>query len=427
MAQETVNDYKYGGVTIPTGGEQLREYHNHIPEMKDYPRDANGAITGTTLVTRPKKYYYGLFFLPEHYYTKTETRNLIDTHQTNYHKVLTFQINSVQQTTYNGTAAASFNVPIAGSVLGVIKSQTTGTTSGRDYVVQVDSSGNAKVNVPWVDTDTKPGTLTTTSTATIATATAEALTGAISLHKVSKTGTYSDLIGLPTIGNATLTVTQNSVSKGTFTANATAAVTIALTDTTYAAATASTLGLIKSQTTGTTSGRDYVVQVDSSGNAKVNVPWVDTDTNTTYAAATTSAAGLMSAADKTTLNGIGTTYLKLSGGTMTGAIAMGGNNITGVGNITFSSDERLKTSIRDIYLNNDILNLVPKTYYWKDTNKSQDRMTGYIAQDVQVVEPDVVHTDDQGYLSIDYVQLLIRQVYALTQKVKILEDRISKL
>lgn len=43
-------------------------------------------------------------------------------------------------------------------------------------------------------------------------------------------------------------------------------------------ATSTTLGLVKSSTTGTTENRDYKVQVNSDGTMKVNVPW----TNTTY-------------------------------------------------------------------------------------------------------------------------------------------------
>ena len=53
-------------------------------------------------------------------------------------------------------------------------------------------------------------------------------------------------------------------------------------NTTYSVATASALGLVKSSTTGTTSNRDYKVQINSDGTMKVNVPWTDTDTNTTY-------------------------------------------------------------------------------------------------------------------------------------------------
>ena len=56
-------------------------------------------------------------------------------------------------------------------------------------------------------------------------------------------------------------------------------------------ANASTLGGVKSSTTGTTPGRDYNVQVNSDGTMKVNVPW--TDNNTTYAQATDSTLGLV--------------------------------------------------------------------------------------------------------------------------------------
>lgn len=62
-------------------------------------------------------------------------------------------------------------------------------------------------------------------------------------------------------------------------------------------AAASTLGGVK--TGYTTSGKNYKVQVDASGNAFVNVPW--TDNNTTYAVVTASANGLMSSAMLATL------------------------------------------------------------------------------------------------------------------------------
>ena len=68
------------------------------------------------------------------------------------------------------------------------------------------------------------------------------------------------------------------------------------------AATSEKIGGIKSQKTGTTSGKDYKIEVASDGTAKVNVPW--TDTNTTYEKATTSADGLMSKEDKSKLDGL---------------------------------------------------------------------------------------------------------------------------
>lgn len=43
------------------------------------------------------------------------------------------------------------------SALGLVKSSTTGTTSNRDYAVEVKSDGTMKVNVPWTDTNTQDG------------------------------------------------------------------------------------------------------------------------------------------------------------------------------------------------------------------------------------------------------------------------------
>ena len=56
------------------------------------------------------------------------------------------------------------------------------------------------------------------------------------LATVATSGSYSDLSNkptIPTVNNATLTITQNGTSKWTFTANASSNATIALTDTTY--------------------------------------------------------------------------------------------------------------------------------------------------------------------------------------------------
>ena len=77
-------------------------------------------------------------------------------------------------------------------------------------------------------------TLNTTASTAQSTNASEAIAGSgtITLHKVAKTGTYSDLIGLPTIPtvyDATLTITQNSSTVGTFAANASTASTINIT------------------------------------------------------------------------------------------------------------------------------------------------------------------------------------------------------
>ena len=66
-------------------------------------------------------------------------------------------------------------------------------------------------------------------------------------------------------------------------------IVIAAKDTVYSIANASTPGLVKSSTTGTTSGRDYNVQVNADGTMKVNVPWTDTNTAHSH----TAGAGLI--------------------------------------------------------------------------------------------------------------------------------------
>lgn len=93
-------------------------------------------------------------------------------------------------------------------------------------------------------------------------------------------------------------------------------------NTTYSQATSSTLGLVKIGFT--ESGKDYPVELNSSGQMFVNVPW--TDTNTTYSVATISANGLMSSTDKAKLEGIATganNYVLPAAGESIGGVKQG--------------------------------------------------------------------------------------------------------
>lgn len=151
---------------------------------------------------------------------------------------------------------STFTPPTSSAtVLGGIK--VGYTTSGKNYKVQLDSSGNAYVNVPWTDNNT-----------TYNEATADTL-GLVKIGYVSNGKNYAVLL-----------------------ANGKMYVNVPWTDnnTTYAQATSDKLGLVKIGYSAT--GKNYPVVLDGSGKMYVNVPW--TDTNTTYSnmgAATSSAAG----------------------------------------------------------------------------------------------------------------------------------------
>ena len=152
---------------------------------------------------------------------------------------------------------STFTPPTAAaSTLGGVK--VGYTTSGKNYKLQVDASGNAFVNVPWTDNNT-----------TYNQATADTL-GLVKIGYTSSGKNYA--VSLDANGKMYVNVpwTDNN--------------------TTYTQATSDNLGLVKIGYSA--NGKNYPVVLDGSGKMYVNVPW--TDTNTTYSnmgAATSSAAG----------------------------------------------------------------------------------------------------------------------------------------
>ena len=132
----------------------------------------------------------------------------------------------------------------AASTLGGVK--VGYTTSGKNYKLQVDASGNAFVNVPWTDNNT-----------TYNQATADTL-GLVKIGYSSSGKNYA--VSLDSNGKMYVNVpwTDNN--------------------TTYAQATSDNLGLVKIGYSA--NGKNYPVALDGSGKMYVNVPW--TDTNTTY-------------------------------------------------------------------------------------------------------------------------------------------------
>lgn len=202
------------------------------------------------------------------------------------------------------------------------------TASGKNYAVQLDGDGKAYVTVNWTDTNT---------TYTVATSSADGLMSKSDKSKLDGIAANANNYSLPKATSSALgglmigyttTGKQYAVQLD---ASGKAYVAVAWENTTYSAATTSANGLMSSSdkskldgiaanannyslpkaTTSalggvmigySASGKNYAVQLDSSGKMYVSVPW--TDTNTTYNVATTSANGLMSSSDKSKLDGI---------------------------------------------------------------------------------------------------------------------------
>lgn len=148
------------------------------------------------------------------------------------------------------------------------------TNSGRNYKLELDSNGKAFVNVPW--TNTTYSNATTEMSGLMSTSDKSKLDGitssadAVSFSRTLSSGTK---IGTITINGANTDIYAPTAG----------------TSPTYGQATSSTLGLVKIGYP--ESGKNYPVELNSSGQMYVNVPW--TDNNTTYGLATTSANGLL--------------------------------------------------------------------------------------------------------------------------------------
>ena len=102
-------------------------------------------------------------------------------------------------------------------------------------------------------------------------------------------------------------------------------------------------------------------------------------------------------------------------------------NFVAQGNVTAYSDRRLKKDITPI---TDALSKVEQlTGYTYERTDTGERQTGLIAQDVQAVLPEAVHTDPDGTLSLAYgnmVGLLVEAIKELKAEVADLKMQLSK-
>lgn len=139
--------------------------------------------------------------------------------------------------------------------------------NGRNYAVELDSSGKAYVNVPWTDTNTIYNVATTSANGLMSSSDKSKLDGiqagadAVSFSRSLSSGTK---IGTININGANTDIYAPTAGKPVE----------------YGVATSTTLGLVRIGYP--ESGKNYPVELNSSNQMYVNVPW--TDNNTTYSA-----------------------------------------------------------------------------------------------------------------------------------------------
>lgn len=103
--------------------------------------------------------------------------------------------------------------------------------------------------------------------------------------------------------------------------------------------------------------------------------------------------------------------------------------------IDYNSDERLKQNITEIKSSNEIINkLRPVSYFWNETGKKKggnaQLQYGLLAQEVEKVLPNIVSTDNDGYKSVNYnelIPLLLQTVQDQGKKIEELQKELHQL
>lgn len=185
--------------------------------------------------------------------------------------------------------------------------------NGRNYAVELDSSGKAYVNVPWTDTNTIYNVATTSANGLMSSSDKSKLNGiqagadAVSFSRSLSSGTK--------IGTININGTNTDIYAPT-----------AGEPVEYGVATSTTLGLVRIGYP--ESGKNYPVELNSSNQMYVNVPW--TDNNTTYSAgAGLSLSGTVFSLGKatpTTLGGVKVSSTEISTVSTVAATTFGSQN-----------------------------------------------------------------------------------------------------
>ncbi|RYU93592.1 tail fiber domain-containing protein [Emticicia agri] len=108
------------------------------------------------------------------------------------------------------------------------------------------------------------------------------------------------------------------------------------------------------------------------------------------------------------------------------------------GNLIQTSDKRLKKDFSPLHNSlQTIAQLNGYHYKWLEESRSKDLQTGLIAQEVQKIFPELVQTDEKGFLSVNYIGLVPHLIEAVKElrnennalkgKNQSLESRLDKI
>lgn len=224
--------------------------------------------------------------------------------------------NTIYVRGYNGTSWSSWtkiaSIPQASSsALGGIKIGYS--DNGRNYAVELDSSGKAYVNVPWTDTNTTYNVATTSANGLMSSSDKSKLDGiqagadAVSFSRSLSSGTKIGTININGTNTDIYAPTAGEPVK-------------------YGVATSTTLGLVRIGYP--KRGKSYPVELNSSNQMYVNVPW--TDNNTTYSAGAglslSGTAFSLKKATPTTLGGVKVSSTEISTVSTVAATTFGSQN-----------------------------------------------------------------------------------------------------
>lgn len=101
--------------------------------------------------------------------------------------------------------------------------------------------------------------------------------------------------------------------------------------------------------------------------------------------------------------------------------------------VDYNSDARLKQNINAVTNANEMLaKLNPVSYFWNENGKKKggnaQLQYGLIAQEVEKVLPNIVNTDNEGYKSVNYnelVPLLLQAIQEQNKRIEALEKQID--